>query len=282
MKKTGILVITLLLSFQLSEVLVAQTFTGSEQLGRPTDQSITVNVVANTAYWVYFEYGTVSGTYTDQTATASAAADEPITLLIDGLTANTRYYYRMRYNDDGGSTWAIGNEYTFHTQRADGETFTFTMTSDSHLGETVSGNTPGRYEQTTLNVAADESDFHLDLGDAFITSLADDQSEVNDLYLNQRPYFGNFSHSSPVFLVIGNQENEEVWNLDDTPFSRAIANLIARKQYFPNPIPDGFYSGNTDPLPGIGGDQLVRTIIPGNGAVCSSLCWILFITALLT
>ena len=255
MKKTGILVITLLVSFQLSDVLFAQSFTGSELLSRPTDHSVTVNVIANTAYWVYFEFGTVSGTYPDQTGSSSAAADEPITVLIDGLTANTRYYYRMRYNDDGGSTWATGNEYTFHTQRAEGETFTFTMASDSHLGETVSGSTPGRYEQTTLNVAADQADFHLDLGDAFITSLADDQSEVNDLYLDQRPYFGNFSHSSPVFLVTGNQENEEGWNLDDTPFSRGIANLIARKQYFPNPVPNGFYSANTDRLTGIGGDE---------------------------
>ena len=255
MKKTGILFISILLGFQLSEVLVAQTFTGSELLGRPTDQSVTLNVVANTAYWVYFEYGTVSGSYTQQTAPVSAAADEPITVLMNGLSANTRYYYRMRYNDDGGSTWATGNEYTFHTQRAEGETFTFTLTSDSHLGETVSGNTPGRYEQTTLNVAADGSDFHLDLGDAFITSLADNQSEVNDLYLDQRPYFGNYGHSSPVFLVTGNQENEEGWNLDDTPFSRGIANLIARKQYFPNPVPNGFYTGNTDRLTGIGGDE---------------------------
>ncbi len=113
MTKTGILVIALLVGFQLSEVLIAQSFTGSELLGRPTDNSVTVNVTANTAYWVYFEFGTVSGTYPDQTAIASAVADEPITVLIDGLTANTRYYYRMRYNDDGGSTWATGNEYTF-------------------------------------------------------------------------------------------------------------------------------------------------------------------------
>ena len=31
--------------------------------------------------------------------------------------------------------------------------------------------------------------------------------------------------------------------------------MIARKEYLLNPIPDGFYSGNEDQLPAIGGDE---------------------------
>jgi hypothetical protein len=61
------------------------------------------------------------------------------------------------------------------------------------------------------------------------------------------------SHFVPLYLAIGNHENEEGWNWDDVftapDQSLAIVGLKARKKYFPNPIPDDFYSGNTDTLP---------------------------------
>ena len=53
--------------------------------------------------------------------------------------------------------------------------------------------------------------------------------------------------------MLGNHENEEGWNWDDTftapDKSLALVGMAARKLYFPNPVPDGFYTGNTDPLP---------------------------------
>jgi hypothetical protein len=224
-------------------------------LGRPTDHSVTVNAILDQGGQVYFEYGATSGIYTNQTSTLTATAGEPVEVVIGGLQADAHYYYRMVYGTNGVN-WVEGDEFAFHTQRAKNETFTFTIASDSHLGQTFSGNTPQRYEQTTLNVAADHPDFHLDLGDAFLMGDATNQTDANDIYLAQRPYFGNFSHSAPVFLAIGNHENEEGWNLDDTPFSKALASINARKHYFLNPTTDGFYSGNTNLLPAIGGDQL--------------------------
>jgi hypothetical protein len=124
------------------------------------------------------------------------------------------------------------------------------------LGQTFSDNTPQRYEQATLNIAADNPDFNLDLGDTFIMDDATNQTDANNLYLAQRPYFANYSHSAPVFLAIGNHEDEEGWHFDDTPFSKAFANINARKHYFLNPAPNGFYSGDTNLLSAIGGDQL--------------------------
>ena len=224
-------------------------------LGRPTDDSVTVNAVLSVAGQVYFEYGTESGVYTNQTGTLNTIADEPVETVIDGLSVDTAYFYRMVYSADG-STWISGEEFTFHTQRDGSEPFVFTITSDSHLGQDFSGNEPARYLQTTLNVADDNPDFHIDLGDAFIMDWPTNQSEANDVYLTQRPYFGNFGNSAPVYLVIGNHENEEGWNFDDTPFSKALGSVVARKAYFPNPIPDDFYTGNEDTLTAIGGDQL--------------------------
>ena len=215
-------------------------------LGRPTNNSVTVNAILDMNGEVSYEYGTSAGDYTaGQTSAQSATTGEPVEAIIGGLSPDTQYYYRLLYRANSGDDWTPGAEYSFHTQRAQGETFTFTIISDSHLGQTFSSNTPERYEQTTLNVAADHPDFHLDLGDAFIistdlgvgSSANGNQSEVDAVYMEQRPYFGNFSHSAPVFLALGNHENEEGWNFDDTPFSRAIASLTCPKRVLSQPDP---------------------------------------------
>ena len=72
------------------------TFTGPELLGRPTDRSVTVNVVAATAIDAYFEYGVESGVYTHQTSIVSATGTVPLVAVIDNLASDTRYFYRMR------------------------------------------------------------------------------------------------------------------------------------------------------------------------------------------
>ena len=241
-------------TFKTLNVLPSDSY--SIVLGRPTGDSITVNAILELSGQAYLEWGTTPGSYTGgQTTPVAVAAGDPIEVVIDELDPNTQYYYRLQFLETGAATWIAGSEHSFHTQRPHGGGFTFTITSDSHLGQTFSGNSPARYEQTTLNVAADDPEFHLDLGDAFIMN-ATNQSEANAIYDAQRPYFGNFSHSAPVFLAIGNHENEEGWNLDDVPFSKALGSIIARKEYFPNPVPDGFYTGNGDLLNEIGGDKL--------------------------
>jgi hypothetical protein len=225
-------------------------------LGRPTDDSVTVNAILEQGGEVAYEYGTVSGSYGSPTSAEPCSAGEPVEVVISGLSANTQYFYRLLYRTSSGGAWIPGAEHSFHTQRASGETFTFTITSDSHLGDTFNGNDPNRYEQTTQNVDADNPDFNIDLGDTFIMNSPTNQEEANAVYMAQRPYIGNYSHSSPVFLAIGNHENEEGWNLDDTPFSKALGSINARKKYFVNPIPGGIYTGNSDTLSGIDDDQL--------------------------
>jgi phosphodiesterase/alkaline phosphatase D-like protein len=105
----------------------AQTFTGSELLGRPTDSSITVNVLADEALELYLEYGTTSGNLTQQTTAVFSSANVPIELEITGLQPNTRYYYRLVYREIGTSNFIPRAENTFHTQRARGTNYTFTI-----------------------------------------------------------------------------------------------------------------------------------------------------------
>jgi len=234
------------------------SFPGPELLGRPTSNSITVNVVASAAIEAYFEYGTQSGNYPYQTNTVSVSAGEPMEVVLNGLQPNTLYYYRMVYRQAGASTWITRDEHSFYTQRPPGSTFKFTITSDSHIN-IVFGN-PSLWQTTLLNAGSDDPDFHLDLGDTFAMDNVTTQTQAYNAYLSQRPYLGLISHSVPIFLVLGNHEQEEGWHLDDTgnpATSPPVMGANSRKRYFLNPIPDAFYSGDADTPSGfISGDHL--------------------------
>ena len=72
-------------------------------LGRPTNRSITLSVLAPTALEAIVEYGTKSGQYPEKTAVGKGAAREPFEIVIAPLKANTRYYYRLRHRPPGSS-----------------------------------------------------------------------------------------------------------------------------------------------------------------------------------
>jgi len=225
------------------------TFTAGELLGKPTDTSITINIVPASQIEYHHQYGTTSGVYPDQTINYTATGGQPHEITITGLTANTRYYYRMRYHTPGDAMddWVVRDEHSFMTQRATGSTFIFTVTSDDHYSR--NDNTKNAMQ----NILNDPADFHIDLGDTFYIDSSTNQSAINDRYLAYREplIFGKIGPSVPIFLSSGNHEDEEGWNLDDMPFSSGVGNIQARKAYFPTPVdegPGGFYSGNTDPL----------------------------------
>lgn len=221
------------------------TFNGEELLGKPTGTSITVNIIPDAAIEYHYQYGTSQGSYGMQTSNTTAVAGQPHEVVIAGLKPNSHYYYRMRYREPGNDTadWLTRPEYSFHTQRAPGSSFTFTIISDSHAMYNA------QYRQAVENIIADQPDFHFDLGDTFMTDNDKKQEQVNNAYLAQRNplYLGGIGHSAPIFLASGNHENEEGWNFDDT-FSIAIASVKARKLFYPTPITDVFYSGNDDLL----------------------------------
>ncbi|HEU5076265.1 MAG TPA: hypothetical protein VFU02_18860, partial [Polyangiaceae bacterium] len=110
------------------------SFVGDELLGRPTNDSITLKAIANGPVEVFVEYGEFAGAYTASTSPL-VFEDGMVELVIGGLNADTRYFYRLRYRPagaDGG--YLARTEYTFHTQRALESTFSFSVQSDSHLG----------------------------------------------------------------------------------------------------------------------------------------------------
>jgi hypothetical protein len=220
------------------------TFTAEELLGKPEDDRITINIVPASTIEYHYQYGLTSGANTWSTDNVTATGGQPSEITITDLTPNTQYYYRMRYHLPGETDWVERTEHSFWTQRALGSTFVFDIVSDSHAMYNT------QYQQACQNMAADQPDFVFDLGDTFMADNDTNQSQVDQEYLAQRDplYFDAFGHSAALFLASGNHENEEGWNLDDTPFSIALGSIQARKAYYPTPIDDDFYSGNTDIL----------------------------------
>ena len=225
------------------------SFTGAELVGNPTDTSIVINIIPTSAIQYYYEYGTSSGSYTQQTGYFTAAANKASEEMITGLTANTQYFYRMLYHAPGDAMndWVTRDEHSFWTQRAEGSSFIFNITSDIHgqLGTT------SNFGRAMINMATiDHPDFLLDLGDTFMLDGDTSQGNVDSAYLAYRATnaFGAIGTNSPVFLSSGNHENEEGWNLDDSPFSIGVGSIQARKMYYPTPVEGTFYTGNTDPL----------------------------------
>jgi hypothetical protein len=234
-------------------------FAATELLGRPTDNSVTLNLVPNTNMQSYIEYGVVSGNYSDQTNIVSGLATEPLEILINSLQMNTRYYYRVLYSIDQGLTWISRQEHTFHTQRSPNSTFSFLIQTDPHVVEDNVNNNFGNptiYEITLQNEANEQADFIIDLGNTFLSDQAETESQSNLMHLGVRKYFDQVAHSTPLLLALGNHDGECGWLRSNAPDNVAVWATNSRKKYYPNPIPDGFYTGSTTVTPNISGDGL--------------------------
>jgi hypothetical protein len=199
-------------------------------LGRPTDNSITLSVLSAVDQTVSIDYGTSPGNYTSRTDPVSLHANLPAEIALTNLMPDMEYYYSID-----------GVENTFHTARALGSTFTFTIQADSHLDSNTSS---AVYEQTLANQRADNPDFVIDLGDTFMTEKYKPFTTAEPQYLAQRYFMSQLTDTASLFLVLGNHDGE------GAPRGNAGTEISAwsastRIKYFPNPIPDDFYTGNT-------------------------------------
>lgn len=216
-------------------------------LGRPTDTSITASIMFDKATQFYFEYGISPSVYTAKTSVFTNSVNVPDEIDLTNLKGNTMYYYRVQYGSVGSGAYTATPEYTFHTQRAIGSTFTFTIEADEHLYDKKG--VKSMYQVTLNNQAADKPDFMLSLGDIFgddhepftITS-----AELDALHKDYRPFLGSICHSIPFYVCLGNHEGESDFYQSFTPPNNLCDWATKwRKFYYPNPHPNGFYSGNT-------------------------------------
>lgn len=227
---------------------------GQELVGRVAATSATVNVVMDLEAQLYVEFGTAPGAYTSRTPVQLATPGVSVNFGLTGLTPNTRYYYRVSWSATPGAAFTARTERTFITQRARGVPFTFVVQADPHLDNNSSSEA---YRLTLANELADQPDFLIDLGDTMMS----DKLDANGIPVNGasrpnsqgiltrtqllRSYYDTATHSVPLFLALGNHEGEWGSNLNGTPNNVAIWDAQHRTNYFPNPSPDGFFSGDT-------------------------------------
>lgn len=226
----------------------AQNIIQAEILGRPTNNSITVQAFFDASVEVCIQYGTISENYQAQTAWQTFAANEAAEIIVSNLQSDTKYFYRMCYRQANTVNFTTRPEHTFHTQRAAGETFTFVVQADPHMDEQSSIPV---YERCLQNQLEDNPDFMIDLGDFLMTD------KLKNLTTNKIPKdtiayrckllrskYEISAHSVPLFIALGNHEGESGWNLNETSENIAVWGTNERKKYFLNPAPDNFYTGD--------------------------------------
>jgi hypothetical protein len=209
-------------------------------LGRPTDSTITANVYSKSDLQMTLFYGAVTEADNLQTSPINLKAGIPQNIEITGLSPDTDYFYQVVAN---GVQY---DEHTFHTQRAAGSSFTFTIDSDPHNRDPKFDS--DLYLLTLAGVISDQPDFHINLGDTFMTEKAAPRTyaETESTFTDMRPYFVIIGADVPLFLVNGNHEGELGWlfsstNNQDLP----VWSTRLRQLYYPNPVPNGFYSGSS-------------------------------------
>jgi hypothetical protein len=213
-------------------------------LGRPTDRSVTANLLLDRNRETSIEYGTRSGAYTLKTALSKVEAGKPLEVQLEGLQPDTRYYYRLRSPDAGA-------EATFHTQRPAGSSFTFAVEADPH---TNNDSAPEVFRRSLRHELASSADFLIDLGDTFMSDKLESPTwdSVVKSHLQARSYFALVGHSLPLFLALGNHEGESGRLLDGSANNLAVWATNARKLYYPNPTPGPFYTGSARSEPFVG------------------------------
>lgn len=212
-------------------------------LGRPTDTSIEIRILHNSDGQGFIRFRADGKQEWLQSDSIEFSNGKPFAILLEKLAPNTRYFYRWVYTGANRKNETVSDEYSFHTVRAPGSSFAFSVTADSHLDENSSG---AVYSRTLQNALADRPDFHLELGDTFMTGKYVRPELSYPQYLAQRYYLSQLCHSAPLYFVVGNHDGESAGRGSITWAS------TTRKSLFANPAPNHFYSGNRQKEPDVG------------------------------
>ncbi|NCU90210.1 MAG: hypothetical protein EBV63_05960, partial [Actinobacteria bacterium] len=246
-------------------------------LGRPTNNSIAVSILASEKLNAYIEYGYTKTKYTGKSATIAVDPGNPAVIDLSDLKASSKVYYRIRYATSNSKTFQSGKQNSFSTAKKAASTFAFTVHGDTHPERNGKMFNSELYYVTMANVATQQPDFHILMGDDFsidplIGKGQANQVNVEKIYRTHRDWLGVIGANVPVFLINGNHEQAAAYLLDGTLTNPAVLAGNARLKYFPLPAPDSFYTGDSYEVPGVGlprdyyawtwGDALFVTLDP--------------------
>jgi hypothetical protein len=246
-------------------------------LGRPTDISAALSLISSETIYAYIEYGYSKTSIDNKTEIVLIKANQPVEFDLSGLIPNSRIYYRVKYRSTSTKIFTAGGQGSFSTQKNLNSSFTFTVQGDTHPERAGKMFNSDLYKVTMANIAAQQPDFHILMGDDFsidplISKGQATQSNVEKIYKTHRDWLTIAASSVPLFLVNGNHEQAASYLLDGTKTNPAVLAGNARLKYYPLPAPNDFYSGNTTEIPGVGlprdyyawswGDALFVTLDP--------------------
>jgi hypothetical protein len=239
------------ISTVITDVQNSQAFPGTVILGKPAADAITLSLSAKFESEAFIQLGTAPDRYITQTAVSKLQKNLPLELQLQCLQKDTQYYYRVCHRAYGDSKFSAGARATFHTQRAAGQSFVFTVDADPHWDNNAD---PQKLRLTFQNILNEHGDFNIDLGDTFMTEKlkAGSYAEASSVYNDRRSDFDIFGSSIPLFLTVGNHDGEIAGAINKAENALTTWARKARVNYYPNPTPDGFYDGNRDNDPFIG------------------------------
>ena len=273
----GIAALTTFASTSIGRALGVTAPVITQVLGRPTDTTIALNVLSSDPVTAIVEYGYTKTKYSVKSKELSIDNGVPVVFELSGLKAGTKIYYRVSYKAKGASSFVAGKQYSFTTARKAGSTFTFSLHGDTHPERAGKMFNAELYTVTLANIAAQQPDFHIMVGDDFsidpiISKGQADQAGVEKIYSTHRNWLAATGASVPLFLVNGNHEQAAEYLLDGTNTNPAVLAGNARLKYFALPAPNNFYTGDKTEVPGVGlprdyyswtwGDALFITLDP--------------------
>lgn len=211
-------------------------------LCRPTSDSISMSVLSYADRMGTVEYGpweSADGAL-PKSMDVKLKAGEPVELRLVGLKPASRYRYRARLKGMGADVVDWEHSGAFQTARGPKNGFIFTVQADPHLDY---GTVLDLYRASLSNVVNVGPDFHVDLGDTFMTDKYAHHEDAAPQYIAQRYWFSQVADRVPLFLVLGNHDGEGSGRgRDPNGDEMGLWSNRMRRRYFPNPEGDGFFS----------------------------------------
>jgi len=253
----GLAAMTALASTPIGKALGATTPVVNQILGRPTGTSVALSVLSSEDLVAFVEYGYTKTRYTNKSSQVGISSGNPAVFELTSLKNSSKVYYRVSYKTGSAKTFTAGKQYSFTTARKAGTSFTFSVQGDTHPERAGKMFNSDLYYVTMANIASQQPDFHILLGDDFsidpiISKGLGDQLNVEKIYRTHRDWLSIAGSSVPIYLVNGNHEQAAQYLLDGGTTNPAVLAGNARLKYFALPAPDSFYTGDIYEIPGVG------------------------------
>ena len=253
----GLAAMTALASTPIGKALGATTPVVNQILGRPTGSSVAISILSSENLLAFIEYGYTKTRYSSKSSQATISSGNPHVFELAGLKSNSKVYYRLSYKTSSVKTFTVGKQYSFMTARKAGSSFSFSVQGDTHPERAGKMFNSDLYYVTMANIASQQPDFHILLGDDFsidpiISKGQADQENVEKIYRTHRNWLSIAGSSVPIYLVNGNHEQAAEYLLDGGTTNPAVLAGNARLKYYPLPAPNNFYSGDAHEIAGVG------------------------------